>query len=171
MISIALLRGVNVGGHRKVPMADLRSWLLAAGLGDVRTYIQSGNVVLEHAPRIDVAALVHDVIEDRGGFDVPVIVRSAAQWSKVIAANPYRDAAPTELHVSFLAGAPDDASVAAATKEDWAPEEFAVVGRDVYLHLPQGMGRSVMVPRLKVIAGATTRNWNTVLALRDLARS
>jgi uncharacterized protein (DUF1697 family) len=70
--------------------------------------------------------------------------------------------------VSFLADVPDAVATKTANASDWAPEEFTMVGREVYLHLPEGMGRSVMVPRLKLIKNATTRNWNTVLALVDL---
>jgi len=168
MRSVALLRGVNVGGNRTIAMADLRAWLLASGFDEVRTYIQSGNVVLEHAPTLDVAARVREVILAQRGLDVPVIVRDRAEWSAVVAANPYRGVEPTRLHVSFLAVAPDAAARAAA-REDWGAEEYTVVGREVYLHLPEGMGRSVMVPRLALIKEATTRNWNTVLALEDLA--
>ena len=169
MISIALLRGINVGGNHKIPMADLRSWLRAAGVEVISTYIQSGNVVIEHAPKFEVASRVHDAIEEHSGFDVPVIVRTASELSAIVAANPFPGVEPTRLHVSFLADAPDAAAKEAAAAQEWTPEEFTVVGREVFLHLPEGMGRSVMVPRLKLIKSATTRNWNTVLALVELA--
>ena len=166
--SIALLRGINVGGNRKIPMADLRAWLDAAGFTDVRTYIQSGNVVVEHETKLDVASRVHDAIEEHSGLDVPVIVRTSQELSAIVAANPYHGVEPTRLHVSFLADVPDAVATKTANASDCAPEEFTMVGREVYLHLPEGMGRSVMVPRLKLIKNATTRNWNTVLALVDL---
>jgi uncharacterized protein (DUF1697 family) len=149
-------------------MADLQAWLNDAGFGEVRTYIQSGNVVIEHPAKIDVVTRVHDAIAQNSGFDVPVIVRTARELSAVVASNPYPGVEPTRLHVSFLQRAPDDATVKLAAEDDWRPERFNVVGRDVYLHLPDGMGQSVMVPKLKLIKNATTRNWNTVLALVDL---
>lgn len=169
MISIALLRGINVGGNRKIPMANLRAWLSGVGFQNVHTYIQSGNVVIEHAKRVDVAARVHDAIEQNSGLDVPVIVRSVEEMSGVVASNPYPGMEPTRLVVSFLHTTPDDAALHAAAVGDWRPEAFTVVGRDVYLFLPSGVGRSLMVPRLTLIKSATTRNWNTVLALVDLA--
>ncbi len=169
MISVVLLRGVNVGGNRKILMAELRTWLGAAGFTGVRTYIQSGNVVVEHTARIDVATRVHDVITANSGFDVPIVVRTAGELHNVVASNPYATVKPTTLHVSFLPSAPDEATLRASAQTDWRPEEFTRRGNDVHLHLPNGMGRSVMVPKLALIRDATTRNWNTVLALLDLA--
>jgi uncharacterized protein (DUF1697 family) len=163
--SLALLRGVNVGGRRALPMTDLTQWLLDAGFTSVSTYIQSGNVVLEHRARLDVGARVRAVIAEHTGWDVPVVVRSAVQLAEVVAANPYPQAEPTTLHVAFLESAPDVGPLADLDPQRWLPEEFTAHGREVYLHLPQGMGRSVMAPRLAILKNATTRNWNTVLAL------
>lgn len=171
MISVALLRGINVMGRRRIPMTDLRAWLRSAGFAEVTTYIQSGNVVVDHPPALDVAARVHDTIEEHCGLDVPVFVRTARELSAVVSANPYPGVGPTLLHVAFLAASPDASTLRASAAREWAPEEFAVVGREVFMHLPDGMGRSVMVPRLTLVANATIRNWNTVLALNDLART
>jgi uncharacterized protein (DUF1697 family) len=169
MISVALLRGVNVGGNHKIPMADLTQWLLAAGFVSASTYIQSGNVILEHAARVKVATIVGDAITKNTGWKIPVLVRSSSELSRVVEANPYPGAEPSRLHVSFLDSAPDETSIAAASRDNWDPEEYTVDGREIYLHLPEGMGRSVMVPKLKLLKGATTRNWNTVLALTEMA--
>lgn len=154
-----------------MPMADLSSWLKAAGFTSVETYIQSGNVVLGHDQRCDVQSLVHDTVAQHTGWDVRVLVRSAAEMQSVVAANPYPGAESTHLHVSFLDRAPDEASLATTGSDEWLPEEYTVIGREVYLHLPNGMGRSVMVPRLKLIKDATTRNWNTVVAMKKLLAS
>jgi len=167
--SVALLRGVNVGGRNRVSMADLAGWLEDAGFTGVRTYIQSGNVVLDHPPRQDVAASVRQVIAERAHIDVAVVVRSSQELRDIVARNPYLGVEPTQLHVSFLDAAPDPAALLTASQRDWSPEEFSVEDRVVYLHLPHGMGRSVMVPRLAMLKNATTRNWNTVAALRELA--
>lgn len=166
MKSVALLRGINVGGNHKIPMADLTTWLEAAGFSSITTYIQSGNVVLEHAARANVQQRVRDAIVDHTGWDIAVVVRSASEMREVVAANPYPGVEPTKLHVSFLDAAP--AAEASLDARRWLPEEFTVVGRDIYLHLPNGMGRSVMAPRLIAIKNATTRNWNTVLKLVQL---
>jgi uncharacterized protein (DUF1697 family) len=171
MKTAVLLRGVNVGGNRKMPMANLTSWLEAAGFTSVETYIQSGNVVLGHDARCDVKKLVRDTIAEHTGWDVRVLVRSVAEMRSVVAANPYPGAESTQLHVSFLDEAPDEAALALNRSDEWLPEEYTVISREVYLHLPDGMGRSVMVPRLKLIKDATTRNWNTVLAMKKLVVS
>ncbi len=170
MKSVALLRGINVGGNHKIPMADLKTWLESAGFTSITTYIQSGNVVLEHGARVNVQALVRDAIVEHTGWNIAVIVRSASEMRHVVTANPYPGVEPTKLHVSFLDTPPQDIDATLDTLR-WLPEEFTVVGRDVYLHVPNGMGQSIMAPRLTAIKGATTRNWNTVLKLLELLDS
>jgi uncharacterized protein (DUF1697 family) len=169
---IALLRGINVGGNRKIHMADLREVFAEAGCADVTSYIQSGNLVFSH-PSTDaekVTAVLERRIEDATGFDVPVILRTAAAWEGVVDANPYPGIEPTTLHVVFLAAPPAAAAVAAFDAARFTPEEFAVVGREVYLHLPDGLGRAKLPPALPLIRGAgTARNWRTVLKLAELS--
>lgn len=169
MRSVALLRGVNVGGKNKITMSELCAWLRAAGFTTATTYIQSGNLLLSHSRRTDVARVVHDVIAAHTRYDITVVTRTTDELADVVRANPFSALEPTQLHVSFLNAAPDDAALAVARSAEWAPEEFRLVGREVYLHLPRGMGRSIMVPRLALITPGTTRNWNTVLTLADLA--
>jgi len=170
---IALLRGVNVGGHNKLPMAQLRSIAADAGFADVRTYIQSGNLVGTTGLDATVAAAaLADAILTATGLAVPVIIRTAEQWSDVIAANPFPDAVDPgrHLHVIFLP-APATEVVRAFDAIDFAPEAVAVTGSELYLHLPDGMGRSklaVAVNRIPEIAAGTARNWNTVLQLASL---
>ncbi len=170
MKSVALLRGVNVGGKNRVAMSDLTDWLTDVGFTSVRTYIHSGNVVIEHSKAHDVGHLVHQVIAERARLDITVLVRSARELREVVARNPYATdtATPAQLHVSFLDDAPPTAP-SGARRDGWLPEEFTISDRCVYLFLPHGMGRSVMVPRLALLKSATTRNWNTVLALSELA--
>ena len=168
---IALLRGINVGGNHKIRMADLRDLFAMAGCEDVSSYIQSGNVVFTHpsATADQLAADLERRIAADTGFDVPVIVRTAAAWAGVVGANPYPDVEPTSLHVVFLAVAPSPAAVAAFDAARFAPEEFTVVGRDVYLYLPDGMGRAKLPPALPLIrVTGTARNWRTVLKLAEL---
>ncbi len=171
---IALLRAINVGGNRKVPMADLRALVAEAGATDVQTYIQSGNVVFEHAQTDD--DVLRDDLERRlagtFGFDVPVILRRAAAWDAVVAGNPFPDAEPTRLLVSFLrdsppAGALDDVDAVA-----FAPEQFVLSGREVYLHLPEGFGNAKLPRALQRALNnqETARNWRTVLKLAEMGR-
>ncbi len=166
--SLALLRGVNVGGHHKVAMKDLASWLGDAGFTSVTTYIQSGNVVLDHDPDHDVASMVRAAIAEHAGFDVAVLVRSAREMATVVVSNPFPEAPPTTLHVAFRQHEPDAALLASLDPARWEPEQFVTRGREVYLHLPAGMGRSTMVPRLALVKEATIRNWNTVTVLTEM---
>jgi uncharacterized protein (DUF1697 family) len=170
---IALLRGVNVGGHNKLPMAQLRSIAADAGFADVRTYIQSGNLVgTTGLDATAAAAVLADAILTATGLAVPVIARTVEQWSDVIDANPFPDAVDPgrQLHVIFLP-APATEVVRAFDAIDFAPEEVVVTGSELYLHLPDGLGRSklaVAVNRIPEIAAGTARNWNTVLRLASL---
>lgn len=164
---VALLRGVNVGGHRRVPMTDLRDALTAAGFGDVRTYLQSGNAVLDaDGGEADVAARVRALLADGMGVDCDVMVRSAEEMRAVAARNPWPDRVedPTKLHVVFLGQAPDGAP---ATRHVGPREEVRLDGREVWVWYGDGAGRS----RLVVDAGipGTARNWRTVSALVALA--
>jgi uncharacterized protein (DUF1697 family) len=169
---VALLRAVNVGG-RTVTMQTLRDALSAAGFANVRTYVQSGNVVFRHSQSaVAVAELAEHVIRNATGLDVPVIVRTAHQLSKVVDGNPFVacGADPRYCHVTFLrdAVAPKTIDVARG-----APDEFAIRGREVYLHTPNGYGRTKLNNALFERALgtiATTRNWNTVTKLADMSR-
>ncbi len=172
---VALLRGINVGGNRTIKMSDLRAVFLAAGARDVATYIQSGNVVFAHAARSEpaLAAELEKRIATAAGFQVPVILRSAGQLARVIEDSPFPDADPDHLHVAFLAARPPS-NVPTIDARAFAPERCAVVGRDLYLYLPNGMGRSklaaAVLARPKTIgASGTARNWRTVLKLHELS--
>jgi uncharacterized protein (DUF1697 family) len=167
---VALLRGINVGGNRMIPMADLRKMVAAAGGKNVTTYIQSGNVVFDHTSRAapKLAAELEKKIAKATGFAVPVVLRTAEEWASVIERNPFATADADHLHVSFLAVPPAEITLAAKT---FAPEKFAQVERDVYMMLPLGVGRSKLAGALakqKSMAAATTRNWRTVLKLSEL---
>jgi uncharacterized protein (DUF1697 family) len=174
---LLLLRGINVGGRNRVPMADLRALLASLGCEDVSTYVQSGNVVCRAAgPPEVLAGRLGAAITAELGLTVPVVGRTAAEWAATVAANPLCDLDddPTRLHVTFLAGLPDPERVDALVAEAGAlaPEVVAVSGRDVYLHLPSGyhrakLNQAFLERRLGQVA--TARNWRTVLALADLA--
>jgi uncharacterized protein (DUF1697 family) len=172
---IALLRGINVGGV-KYPMTELRAALEAAGATDVQTYIQSGNAVFAHPARseAEVKAAVEAAIAEAGPKKpVPTMIRSATQWRGVVDANPYEPDHPTHLHVSFFDEPLPKDSFSAIDLDAFAPETFTVHGREVYLHLPNGMGRSKLAVELnkggKKAPVGTSRNWNTVLKLADLS--
>jgi uncharacterized protein (DUF1697 family) len=168
---VALLRGVNIG-KRQLPMAGLRSSLEAAGCTDVATYVQSGNVVLTppKAAGKDVADWLGRLIGEIAGFAVPVVVRTKAQMAKVVAANPYPHVGGTTLHVIFCSTKPPALTIDLGAV---APEHATVVGSDVYLHLPNGMGGATLpalvekeLKRAGVVG--TARNWNTVEKLLSM---
>ncbi len=172
---IALLRGINVGGRNRLPMADLRSIAAKLGFADAATYLQSGNLVLPDVARdsAEVAAALTAEIRSDFGLEVPVIIRNAQEWARVIAANPFPEATAdgTKLHVVFLTGPATDA-VRQFDGERYEPEELAVTDAEVYLSLPDGIGRSKLAGALGKVDNAssgTIRNWNTVLALSDLS--
>lgn len=173
---IALLRGINVGGHHKVPMAELRAVVESLGYDDVATYIQSGNVVFDsEAAEAEVVASLETAIESSFGFTVPVVARTAEEFATVadlhVLATP--DADPRQLMVAFLDRAPDVSFGDAVDPEDYLPDRFALVGRHVFLEYPNGSARSKLNHSLlerRLGVRATLRNWNTVGKLVSLAR-
>jgi uncharacterized protein (DUF1697 family) len=171
---VALLRGINVSGHRQMKMRDVNAMCEELGFTEVATYLQSGNVVFEgrSTPTAKLEQQIHEAIRERWGHDVAVLVRTATEWAGVVEYHPFVDRTddPTKLHVTFLQGAPSRAAVA-ALDVDAGAEEYEVHGREVYLHCPHGYGRAKLVnPYWERALGtvATTRNWKTVGALRDL---
>lgn len=181
---VALLRGVNVGGVR-ISMTDLRAAVESLGHTDVATHVQSGNVVLTAAGRPSAASLAADIrgaIKETAGIDPAVIVLTAAQWDDLVEANPYPEEKDgTKLH-AVVAQQPFTAAnrsaaeeLAEAVRKTGSKDELTVVGRVLYLHLPDGMGRSTLAEKLgrSKAAGqheATARNWRTVLAVQDKLR-
>jgi uncharacterized protein (DUF1697 family) len=179
--AVALLRGINVGGNRRVPMAELRATVEAAGHTRAATLLNSGNVVLVLRERADgpdtdvhasLAAEVADGLRMRLGLDVDVVVRTRAEIDATIAANPFPEAArddPAHLLVMFYA---TPVSVDPAFDiTSYGPEKAVWAGTEVYLHYPDDIGHSRLTPTVLARAAGqagTGRNWRTVLALRDL---
>ena len=172
---VALLRGINVGGHKVIKMEDLREIVEQTGGKNVQTYIQSGNVVFDHAARSGAALtpMLSDAIMKGTGFDVSVVVRSAREMALTIDENPFKKADPDQLHVFFLpAKAPPDL-LKKFNQKPFAPEK-CVAARDVYAYLPNGMGNSKIVAalgKLPALQHATARNWRTVSKLLEMANA
>jgi uncharacterized protein (DUF1697 family) len=168
---VALLRGINVGGHNKVPMAGLRATCTAAGCTDVATYIQSGNVALTSPlSAAKLRATLEAAIAEELGVAPVVVIRSAEALAGVVAGNPFAGADPNHLHVAFLNEAPDPGQLAALTELDLAPDELASRAADVYFHLPNGLGRSKLIELFsrRVKTPATIRNWRTVNKMLEM---
>ena len=172
---VALLRGINVGGRTKVRMDDLRRAFAALCHADVKTYLQSGNVVFTCPEREPsrVAGEIERLIAGDLGVTTTVLLRRGHDLARLVANNPFLagETDPTRLHVTFLADAPDDDRVARLDTTVGEPDAFSLVEREVYLHCPNGYGRTRLNNAFferRLGVAATTRNWKTVTALRDL---
>ncbi len=170
---IAILRGINVGGKNKIRMPDLVALFERLKFRDVRTYIQSGNVVfrVSNGPPEKIATRIEKGIADRFGYDVPVIVRTAEQMQSTVAANPFlkeRGIHTEKLHVTFLAGPPAPTFSEREIHAPYPPDRFAVIGCDVFVHCPEKYGGTKLSNAFferKLKVRATTRNWKTVKTL------
>lgn len=173
---VALLRAINLGSHNKVPMPALRTALTEAGFTDVRTYLQSGNVVLgsDLTEAADVGRAVRTVVAEMSGVDTPVVVRRGAELAEVLAWNPFPEAAaerPKLVQVVHLVAEPDPAAVEAVLAVDVAPDAVAVRGREVVVAYAATIRNSRADSALrKLKVDGTARNWRTLTALVDLAR-
>jgi uncharacterized protein (DUF1697 family) len=175
-VRVALLRGINVGGRRSLPMAELVRGLQSLGLHGVRTYVQSGNAVFRSntTSTTGLAGKIEAVIQETRGFRPQVLVLRPEELNAAIEANPFPEAAddPKTLHLFFLSEPPvaPDLSNLASSKS--ATERFHLDRRVLYLHAPGGIGRSKLAARVERCLGvpATARNWRTVLELARLAQ-
>ena len=171
---VALLRGINVGGKNRLPMAELRDVFSAVGCTGVNTYIQSGNVVFEAAPNLieRVPELVARAIGQRFDIATALIVRSSNELQQVATSNPFDTSGdPRFLQVAFLEDIPSAEAVAGLDPERSPQDVFAVRGRNVYLHYPNGTARSKLTNEYltrQLQTASTMRNWRTVLALLEM---
>ncbi len=171
---IALLRGINVGGHNKLPMKDLRTLLANLGLQSVKTYIASGNVVFqsENTNTAELAAQISAAIYAQHGFEPRILILTRQEMETAVQANPYPEAQPEPktLHFYFLADDPQnpDLTTLESLKKD--NERFQLIGRVFYLHAPDGIGRSKVAEKAERLlsAPATARNWRTVSKIIDI---
>jgi uncharacterized protein (DUF1697 family) len=174
---IALLRGINVLGHKVLPMKALTASLEREGLQTVRTYIQSGNVVFRY-PRgtpDTLAERIGKVVLDRHGFQPQVLVLSDRELMRAAAGNPFpkAESSPKTLHLFFLATAPRTPDLQSLARLKTGSEAFELRGKVFYLHTPDGFAASKLGARVERCVGvdATARNWRTVSKLVEMARS
>jgi uncharacterized protein (DUF1697 family) len=171
MQHVLLLRGVNLGPRNRISMPELRGALERAGFQQVRTYLQSGNVLLYHdAPPERVAAACRERIAEAFGLELEVIARTREQLAQVVKRNPLGDVAvdPKRYQVSFLAGELDDRQVRELAALAAGEERFVAIGRELYAWHPRGVARSKLWSRLaspRLGVPATARNWTTVTQL------
>ncbi|MGA7409753.1 MAG: DUF1697 domain-containing protein [Bryobacteraceae bacterium] len=175
---VALLRGINVGGKNILPMKDLAQIFLDAGCADARTYIQSGNVIFKAPSRLleNLCGGITERIGVQFGYQIPVVLRTAAQLADAIANNPFMKpgADLKALFVLFLADLPGAQAIAKLDPDRSLPDAFVVRNREVYLHLPNGAARTKLTNSYfdsKLATVSTFRNWATVLKLLELMQA
>jgi len=172
-----MLRGINVGGHEKVPMKQLRAMFEALGFDQVRTFIQSGNVVFNAAKisPLNLSKRIEARILEEFGFAVSVLTKTSEEMGKAIQANPFlreKGIDTTKLHVSFLAEAPAVAGLKKLESLDAGCDQFRASGHEIYLYCPGGYGQTKLANNAleKMLSvSATTRNWNTVNKLYEMS--
>lgn len=174
-----MLRGINVSGQKLIPMDKLQKAFVSAGFLNARTYIQSGNVVFQtkKTKPEQLEMMISNLIQQRFGFDVPVLVLDIAELREIALNNPFTRESTYDvkaLHVTFLRAAPPAELIGSIPAESFLPDDFRVAGRAIYLRCPNGYGKTKLTNTFfekKMEVAATTRNWNTVLALLSLAEN
>ncbi len=173
---IALLRGINVSGTKKIKMAELRQQLADWGFAAAKTYIQSGNIVFQ-SDESDTSLLaerLHQKIKEAYDYDVPVLVKTKAEWKRIIEQNPFIEQAEVDIkecYVTLLASTPDEDKLATFQALHFEGEYFQYIENKVYLRFPNGAGRAKLSNNLiesKLKVRATTRNWKTTLKLWEM---
>jgi uncharacterized protein (DUF1697 family) len=175
---VALLRGINVGGHKIIKMDALREAFVGTGFSDVATYVQSGNVVFKASPKTseDLAKRIEEMLLRRFSMGVPVIVRNVVEMGAVLRNNPFlkeKGIDSGKLHVTFLSQTPLKTALKGLDAIAAGPDRFHCGGQEIYLYCPNGFGRTKLSINAieKVLAvGTTTRNWNTVNKLNEMAK-
>ena len=171
---VALMRGINVGGKNILPMKELAAMFEVAGCAKVRTFIQSGNVIFTAPPKVcdGLSGAIAAQIVKQYGYRTPVILRTAQQMRDAVAGNPF-PGEEEQLHVMFLQDKPGAGLVAKLDAGRSAPDRFVVRGKEVYLHLPNGAGRSKLTNawfETQLSTVSTLRNWRTVTKLLELMK-
>ncbi|MBL4715687.1 MAG: DUF1697 domain-containing protein [Bacteroidia bacterium] len=177
---IAILRGINVGGKRKILMADLKELFVDLGFEDIQTYIQSGNVMFNSSEKKD-NILIADEIEQsifkEYGFTVPVIVISVNELNKAIAENPFfkKDSIDIDrLHLTFLKEIPENEKLQNIKSYNYSPDKYEIKERNVFIYCSAKYSDSKLTNTFfesKLKVSATTRNWKTVISLSELSKS
>lgn len=174
---IAILRGINVSGQKKILMTELKDLLATQGLDQVQTYIQSGNIVFRYRENMDNESLeqkIEKAIDVKFNFEVPVVVRRLEELKKIVADNPFlneKNMDESKLHITFLAQIPDAAYIKDIQKISYSPDRFILGEKEIYLYCPVNYGNTKLSNTFferKLKTNATTRNWKTVNKLIEL---
>jgi uncharacterized protein (DUF1697 family) len=171
-VYISILRGINVGGARKIPMNDLKIIYENLGFEKVKTYIQSGNLVFTIKNQVSIKILSSEIekaILNKWNYHVPVILRTLDEMEEIIRGNPFigeKEIDQEKLHVTLLSDFPEK-----SIEGDYVPDRFSIVGKNIYLYCPNGYGRTKLSNTFfekKLKLNATTRNWKSITKLLDI---
>ncbi len=176
---IALLRGINVSGQKKIIMADLRAYLEELGFQDIQTYIQSGNIVFksENYSLKNLELLIKNKIQEKYGFEVPIIILAPQELVKAIKNNPFstdKSKDPKQFYIVFLQDKPQQEYVEKLKEVDYSPEELVFDDKIIYFYAAFGAGRTKLNNNFfenKLKVRASSRNWRTVSKLVELSQS
>jgi uncharacterized protein (DUF1697 family) len=177
-IYLSLLRGINIGGHKKIQMSDLKELYESLGFGQVTTYIQSGNVLFSAKTNEAGDSLSHSIshaIEDRFGFDVPVVIRTREEMQQIVTQNPFTEeaeTAPDKMVVMFLGSVPDAVTLAKVKAKINDDSHFTFIGNTLYFFYPDGYGQTKWHANFfekQLRTTVTARNWTTTCKLAEMA--
>lgn len=174
---ISILRGINVGGKRKILMADLRALYEELGLKNTQTYIQSGNAIFDYTGKKKIAAIesmIYKAIHKKYDFEVPVIVRTVKEIAEAYNNNPFapEDTPIEHLHLTFLKEVPEKENLEKIKTYDYSPDKFEIIGKDAYIYCEGKYHKSKLTNNFfekKLKVSATTRNWKTMKKLLELS--
>jgi len=177
-IYIAMLRGINVSGKNLIKMEQLRASFTALGFANVKTYVQSGNIIFEapHETAASLSGKIERQILRDFGFSVPVLLKTSNEMAEIIKHNPLLKVPAidhSKLHITFLSDAPPKTALEQLQPLAVTPEQFRIVGREIYLYCPKGYGNTKLsntAIEKKLSLRATTRNWNTAKTLLAMAQ-
>jgi uncharacterized protein (DUF1697 family) len=172
---VSMLRGINVGGQRKIMMGDLKDLYQFLDFKDVKTYIQSGNVVFQYIELspLELASQIEKKIKEVYDFEVAVIIRTKDELQKIIENNPFKNEDVNKLYITFLSETPSTWPITGIEKKKHGSEKFVVSEKEIYLFIPGGYGRTKLSNDFfekKLNLSTTTRNWKTVNKLFEIAK-
>jgi uncharacterized protein (DUF1697 family) len=167
---IVLLKGINVGGHKKVPMAELRELLTISGLQNVQTYIQSGNAIFQSSENNvhKLEQLIQEVIKSKFGFEVPVLIKTAKDLQRIINTCPFPEEKKQASYFTLLHDVPDQELVQIASEKIYEGEEYEIIKDCIYFFCESGYGQAKFNANFferKLKTFATSRNYNTMIKL------
>ena len=172
---VAILRGINVGGRRKILMADLKALISKLAFKDVTTYIQSGNVIFNAKDKIknnEIEDKITKAIKKKYDFDVPVIVKTENEFNEIISTNPFEKGEEIErLHFTFLKEIPAKEHLEKMATYDYSPDQFEIQGSNVFVFCSKKYSDTKLTNKFfesKLKTTATTRNWKTILKISQL---